>query len=120
LIDFRVAAFLKEHPDSGSVNLVYAKVLLRRAEADLEAVEAHLRRALGTWEAHFELGVLLARKRNYVEAAGELKTAVKLKPDESAPHYHLARVYDRLGKPSEAAEHRAIHASLTSKGAGKP
>jgi Flp pilus assembly protein TadD len=120
VVQSRVAAFLKEHPDNSSVNLVYAKVLLRRADVDLEVVESHLRRALGTWEAHFELGVLLARKRRYVDAAGELKTAVELKPDESAPHYHLARVYDRLGKPREAAEHRAVHATLTAKGAGKP
>ena len=120
VIEARVAAYLKAHPENAAINLVYAKALLRRADADLAAVETHLRRAVGTWEAHFELGVLLARKRKFAEAAEELKTAVKLKPDESAPHYHLARVYDRLGKPTEAAEQRAIHAKLTAKGSGKP
>lgn len=119
-IESRVTAFLKKNPESPSANLVYAKVLIRRTHDEPDAVETHLRRALGMWEAHFELGVLLARKRKYAEGAEELETAVKLKPDESAPHYHLARVYDRLGKTAEAAEQRAIHASLIAKGSGKP
>jgi tetratricopeptide (TPR) repeat protein len=117
-IERATTAFLKQTPENGNANLVHAKVLQRKAEVDLEAVETHLRKAVrstSSWEARFELGVLLARKREYTQAAEELTAAIQLKADEPAPHYHLARVYDRIGKPEQAAEQRAIHASLTSK-----
>lgn len=123
-IDTRVSAFLKTHPDHPVANLVYAKTLLRRAEPNLDLVEQHLKRSLAngqsSWEAHFELGVLLARKRQYEPAAAELAGAIKLAPSEPAPHYHLARVYDRLGKPAEAAAERTIHETLTKATVKKP
>lgn len=115
-IERAVEAFLDRQPENGHANLVQAKVLLRKPDVDLGQVETRLRRAVSSgsnWEAHFELGVLLARKRMYAEAAEELRTAVKLKGDEAAPHYHLARVYDRLGQSERAAEERRIHESLT-------
>jgi tetratricopeptide (TPR) repeat protein len=112
------AAFVKQNPDNANANLVFAKILQRKTDVDPSLVEMHLRKAVssgGTWEAHFELGTILVRKREYAQAADELKAAIKLKADEPAPHYHLARVYDRTGKPEQAAEQRAIHAALTSK-----
>ena len=122
-IEGRVSTFLKAQPDHPEANLVYAKVIQRRADADPVQIESHLRRAIGsgrpTWEAHFELGVLLARTRKFAEASDELNAAIKLKADEPAPHYHLARVYDRLGQRDKAAAERALHEKLTANGAAK-
>ena len=118
-VEKKVKSFLTEHPDSAAVNLVYAKLLLLGSEPKLDLVEKHLRQSIrqnkDLWEAHFELGALLARTRNFSDAADQLNIAVQLKPDEPAPHYHLARVYDRLGNLERAAAERAIHARLTQK-----
>lgn len=122
-IEARMGAFLKADPDHPAANLVYAKVLVRKPDAKVEIVEQHLRRSIAkdarSWEAHFELGVLLSRAKRYEDAANELRAAAKLKPDEATVHYHLARVYDRLGKPEQAAKERLLHGNLVKKTGGK-
>ncbi len=69
------------------------------------------------WASHFELGQVLAKQHRYPEAATELQRAVALNPKEAMPHYHLARVYERMGKAEKAKQERELHAQLT---AGKP
>ena len=69
------------------------------------------------WASHFEMGQLLAKQHHYPEAAAELQQAVALNPKEPMPHYHLARVYERLGEADKAKQEREIHAQLT---AAKP
>jgi Flp pilus assembly protein TadD len=56
--------------------------------------------------------VLLEGKRNWSGAAVELKRAAELDEKQAMPHYHLARVYDRLGEQDKAKEERAIHDRL--------
>lgn len=109
-----------QNPDNASALLLLAKALLA---SDPESAEAErlLRRSISLndsdWESHYELGVLLERKHSYPDSATELASAVRLKESEPAPHYHLARVYARLGETDKAAEERAAHARLTG---GKP
>jgi uncharacterized protein HemY len=67
----------------------------------------------GNWEAHYELGVLLEGKRNWPGAAAELKRAADLDGKQAMPHYHLARVYDRLGDEQNAKTERVLHERLT-------
>ncbi len=69
------------------------------------------------WASYFELGKLLEGQRHYPESAAELERAVALAPKEAMPHYHLARVYERLGETDKAKQQRTIHAQLT---AAKP
>ena len=64
------------------------------------------------WESHYELGVLLEKKRDFPEAEKHLERAVALNPDSSKPHYRLARVYQRLGKAREAKRERELHKQL--------
>lgn len=61
------------------------------------------------WESHFELGVLLERRRAFADAAAALELAARLHPGNAATHYRLARLYDRLGKPDQAAAARSLH-----------
>ena len=56
-------------------------------------------------EAHYGLGRVYARQRRWREAAGELRTALRLQPDMGRAHYTLAQVCRRLGQPGEAAAH---------------
>jgi Flp pilus assembly protein TadD len=80
-------------------------------------VEPLLRRSIAldrnNWESHYELGLLLEKEHRYKDAANELESSVKLDPNEPMPHYHLARVYDRLGETERANAEREIHKRLT-------
>jgi tetratricopeptide (TPR) repeat protein len=107
------------NPDSGQAQLLLAKVRLSENAKDASA-EDLLRRSISlesnSWEAHYELGTLLETKRDFRGAAEELKRASQLNPDEPMPHYHLARVYDRLGETDEAKAERQKHADLIAAG----
>ncbi len=60
------------------------------------------------------MGTILEKKKQWLDAASELARAIELNPKNSAPHYRLARVYDRLGRPEEAQAERALHMQLQS------
>lgn len=109
----------KANPNNAKAKLLLAKALLTSDDTSARA-EALLRRSIeldaNDWESHYQLGLLLSNKHQYKEAAGELLRATQLNAKEPMPHYHLARVYDRLGKPDLAKSQRAIHQQLTAGG----
>jgi tetratricopeptide (TPR) repeat protein len=111
------AAFHQAQPDSYLANFVYAKAL-SAGTADSQQVETLLRQSIALnakfWESHYELALLLERRRNLDGAAAEYRRAIELSPDKPDLHYHLARVYERLGKKAEAAAEHAAHEKLTS------
>jgi len=115
------AAFAQRAPDSYLSNFLYGKLL--SLEGSKEAGR-YLRKSIQVngqfWESHFELGALLDRRGEYVEAAQEIRRSTELNPEDAAAHYRLARLYDRLGKPAEAAAERQLHARLTSSASGMP
>jgi Flp pilus assembly protein TadD len=67
------------------------------------------------WESQFELGSLLADRRDFERAENHLKRGIELNPASSKAHYRLARVYSRLGKTNEAQAERDLHAQLVEK-----
>jgi Flp pilus assembly protein TadD len=105
-------------PDNAEAQFLLAKALLVANSRNPKA-EPLLRRALTldpkSWEAHYELGVVLLNQRAYQDAEKELSTAAELNPAEPAIHYHLARAYDRLGQPERARSERDIHRRLAAK-----
>ncbi|MGH9666396.1 MAG: tetratricopeptide repeat protein, partial [Bryobacteraceae bacterium] len=58
------------------------------------------------------LGVLLSSRGQFAEAAREMERSIALNPNDPAPHYRLARIYDRLGKTAEANAERELHKKL--------
>jgi tetratricopeptide (TPR) repeat protein len=108
------AAFAVHAPANYVSSFLYGKALALGDEPT--RAEPLLRKSIAQngsyWESHFELGLLLDRQRKYEEAAGEMHRAAELNPRDPVPHYHLARLYDRLGKPAEAAAEREAHARL--------
>jgi Flp pilus assembly protein TadD len=102
-------------PRSAKAQLLWAKALLAVDSKDGRA-EGLLRKSValdgGDWEAHYELGVMLEARRNYAEAAKELERAIELDAKQAMPHYHLARVYDRLGESEKAQAEREAHERL--------
>ncbi|HLH01849.1 MAG TPA: tetratricopeptide repeat protein [Bryobacteraceae bacterium] len=109
--------WLERSPENAQAHLVLAKALLQSDPRSTRA-EQLLRESIHLdpkdWEAHYELGVLLENRHAYPEAAAELQLAITENANQPMPHYHLARVYDRLGKPDEAKAQREIHQRLTS------
>jgi Flp pilus assembly protein TadD len=104
------------NPKSAKAKLLLAKALLAANNRDQRA-EALLRESLaleaGNWETHYELGILLADRHDYAAAAKELGRSIEIDPKQAVTHYHLARVYDRLGEPQRAQEEREAHDRLT-------
>jgi tetratricopeptide (TPR) repeat protein len=104
------------NPSSGLAQLVLAKALLAQDPHSARALEL-LRKSVEldskNWEAHYQLGAQLEGKHDYEAAARELEAAVRLQPKQPMPHYHLARVYDRLGEADRAKAEREIHERLT-------
>lgn len=104
------------NPKNALGPLLVAKARLASDSKDA-TVEALLRRSLvldgKNWEAHYELGVLLEGRRDWAGAATELKRAAELDEKQAMPHYHLARVYDRLGNAEGAKAERELHEKLT-------
>lgn len=109
-------AWTSADPNNPTARLLLAKALLTQDSHNSRA-EGLLRQSIALdaneWESHYELGVMLADKHDYQAAATELSRSIELDPRKPLPHYHLARVYDRLGQPDRAAAERAIHQQLT-------
>jgi tetratricopeptide (TPR) repeat protein len=114
------AAFARRAPDNYLSSYLYGKALAMAGDAG--AAENLLRKSIarnGTyWESHFELGVLLGERREFDEAAGEIRAAIRLNPNDAAAHYHLARLYDLMGRPGEAKAERELHAKLSAAAPG--
>ena len=109
-------AWAARDPQNAKAQLLLAKALLAANNRDQRA-EGLLRKSIALdakdWEAHYELGVLLAGEHKYPEAAAELERSIELNPKQPMPHYHLARVYDRLGQSARAKAERELHEQLT-------
>jgi tetratricopeptide (TPR) repeat protein len=118
----RFEASATANPSDPLAQFVYAKGLLIGG-GDQAKAEKLLRRSIGLksdqWENHYELGVLLEKQRKLPEAAAELERSVAINASQPDVHYHLSRVYDRLGQPEKAAEERTIHERLTAPGGVK-
>ncbi len=110
------AAWEKAEPGNYLPACLYA-MALGAAGSDPAKIEVELRRSIQLndryWQSHFELGVLLAQRREWQAAAAELARSVVLNPKNAPAHFQLARVYDKLGKPDLAQAERAEHQRLT-------
>jgi tetratricopeptide (TPR) repeat protein len=115
-------AFAKANPQTYLGTFLHAKALIAQlpptgygaeAEKAQSLLEASLKLNPKNWEACFELGGLMERKREWQHAADLFARAAELNPKDPTPHYRLARIYDRLGQPEQAAAERLLHQRLT-------
>jgi tetratricopeptide (TPR) repeat protein len=101
---------------------VLARLVIARGDPGGQAeplLRQSVERNANYGQAHFELGGILERRRQWAEAAAEYEISAKLNPKLAEPHYRLARVYARLNQPQKAAQARARHQQLSSpSGAG--
>jgi protein O-GlcNAc transferase len=112
----RFETWAAANPGNPLAQFVYAKGLLAKGGDPVKAeqlLRASIRTKGDQWDSHYELGVLLEKQRKFPEAAAELERSAAIRPDQADVHYHLARVYDRLGQSDKAVEQRDIHKRLT-------
>ena len=110
--EVRVAYALDHHlllvPTDASAHLARASVLLRKS-SDSQSIadaESELRRSLALdpslVEAHYELGILRARRGAHEDAVRELQLVVALDPARREAHYRLAQELRRIGQTHPA------------------
>lgn len=118
----RFTLYQQQHPDVAVGYLLHGKALAAQLPPtgyppQAEEAQSLIEKALAldgkSAEAHYELGCLFERKRDFPAAAAQLERALSLDEKLAEAHYHLARVYDRLGRPDAAAAQRALHEKLT-------
>lgn len=118
----RFTFYQQQHPDVALGYLLHGKAIAvqlpptgypPQAEEAQTLVEKALALDDKSAEAHYELGCLLERKRDFAAAATQLERSVALDEKLAEAHYHLARVYDRLDRREEAAAQRTLHEKLT-------
>jgi len=88
------------------VALAYSK--LGRIEEARSALELVVREKPGFVEAWYQLGVNWLALGNNSEAERALRTAARLRPDESAIRLAWAEALEKLGKVQEAREQRRL------------
>jgi tetratricopeptide (TPR) repeat protein len=86
---------------------------IARVGKDLQKAERHYRQSLqcdpSHADSHLRLGMVLGEEKRYPEAIAQLKEAIRLKPDQSPAHYHLAVIYRRTGQTAKAqAEYNLV------------
>jgi Flp pilus assembly protein TadD len=109
-------AWNRRQPSNYQSSFLLAKALAAGGgEAPLvsDLLSRSIRLRADFWESHLELGILLSKQRKFSEAAAELVRSASLNPKEPLPHYHLARVYDRLGQRDKARAERELHGQLS-------
>ena len=115
----RFRKWASANPNDARAQFVYAKGLVVSG-GDAAEAERLLRASIALkgdqWESHYELGILLEQQRKYSDAAVELERSAVINPSQADIHYHLSRVYDRLGEADKAAEQRGLHERLTAPG----
>jgi Flp pilus assembly protein TadD len=107
------------NPQNANAKLLLAEALLAQDNRS-ERAELLLKQAIAlqpkSWEAHYQLGLVFETRHEYRPAAAEFEQAIQLNANQPMPHYHLARVYDRLGMTDRAKAEREIHQQLAASG----
>jgi tetratricopeptide (TPR) repeat protein len=102
----RLAFFVHTYPSNAAAEYYYALSLMNRSAVPSgesnRATEVHLLRAIQLKpdfpDAHYELGVLYQGEGDYKKAAAQLEISAAQQPAHLQVHYHLAQVYQKLGR----------------------
>jgi tetratricopeptide (TPR) repeat protein len=124
--------FEKIAPQSPLGYVLHARTIMRQLPpsqypAEAARAQALLEKALEIKEdqpdAHYLMGTLLERKKDYETAVTHLERSIELDATALEPHFRLAVVYNRLGRKEDAARERALHEKLSEEegsGSGSP
>jgi tetratricopeptide (TPR) repeat protein len=113
----RVCAFADSHPSSGTANALCGGILLRVAEDNgdashrpeiLRRLQRAARLAPKDALARCQSGRAFEWSGQWVAARVQLENCIQLDPESPEAHYHLARVYRRLGLTALANQQTAL------------
>jgi Flp pilus assembly protein TadD len=104
----RLHALQPEHKESRFLE-GFAHQKLGHLDAAIMAYQRHLATHPTDAQVHFNLGHALMETRRCAGAVPELLRTLDLKPTYRETHQHLAHCYDELGRPEDAARHRALY-----------
>jgi tetratricopeptide (TPR) repeat protein len=111
----RFQALRTSQPANPIGHYLLARALSAKGVAAAE-LESLLRQSIRTagdfWPAYYELGVLLEKEGNTVEAVRALTESARLNPSHAPSHFALAQLHARTGDRAKAVEHRKIHNKL--------
>lgn len=118
VLQARYATYQRLAPKDAMGFILEAKVLLEQdGNSHGSKAKELLAKALsldsGRAEAHFLMGRVLEGEKDLAGALREYERSVELDPKDPAPHFRLARLYQRQGKPEVAARHRRAHEELS-------
>ncbi|SRR5579883_137595 len=66
-------------------------------------------------DAHYQLGLIYQKRRQYTEAIARFQRAVEIDPKEPEPHYQLGRIARQQNRVDDAVRHLTTAASLNEK-----
>jgi Tfp pilus assembly protein PilF len=67
------------------------------------------------WDAHLQIGLIQAQRRQFAEAEASFKRAIEIAPDEADAYFHLAKIMREQGRLEEAMKALRTAASLDEK-----
>ncbi len=67
------------------------------------------------WDAHLQIGLIQAQRRQFPEAEASFKRAIEIAPDEADAYFHLAKIMREQGRLDEALKALRTAASLDDK-----
>jgi len=70
------------------------------------------------WDAHLQIGLIQAQRRQYAEAEVSFKKAIEIAPNEAEAYFHLAKIAREQGRPEEALQYFRTAAGLDDKLSG--
>lgn len=86
------------------LNLAVSLISLNRLDEAVARLHEALSYNPDFPQAHYQLGLVLEKERQFEEAIVSLQQAIELDPSFPEPHYALGRIYQRQGKRKEAQE----------------
>ena len=119
----RFTAYQQRHPDSHLGYLLAAKALALQGGnpgRTLTLARQAVDKKEDDPESQFLLGTLLEGASDFAGAATAFERSIALRGGDAPTHYRLARVYLKLGRKDEAAQHRAAYDKLSEDSATQP
>ena len=111
-------AGIKRFPNDSRFYVNYAEVLLGSPDAaELQPhakslLEAAIKLAPHSAEAHYQLGQLALREERLQDAETEFLSSLQSEPNRSKTHYALSIAYRRMRRPDESDKQFAIYQQL--------
>jgi tetratricopeptide (TPR) repeat protein len=115
----KMSRFAALRPESGMAHYLYGFALAKQggeqgssaeAESQLNAaikLDPHL------GNAHLQLGILYAQRKDFARAVTALQQAVEYTPLPDEAHYRLAEVYRRTGEVEKARQETALYKQIS-------